>query len=293
MPGRIFQGQYRFGFNGKEQDPEPSGQGNQYDYGFRIYNPRIGRFLSVDPLTKSYPMLTPYQFASNTPIQAIDLDGLEGVQYVETMEKKDGTTVSKRVVELDVYVGITEKKLNINYKKEDLKPIESSLNKEFNNRGLSDANGLEVVFRFNIKTFDADAIKPEKFARQLSKSPENINHTPDYTTYLKGLTLTKGTPRAATGDYNSTLLWANIDIDSRNPSHTRAHEIVHAFLNYNGGKDNPSTPKEHDEKDGILFYEKRFEGGEVVEPLRELNQGNVDLILKNLPELPTKKVKEE
>ena len=34
-------------------------------------------FLSVDPLTKSYPMLTPYQFASNTPIQAIDLDGLE------------------------------------------------------------------------------------------------------------------------------------------------------------------------------------------------------------------------
>lgn len=33
--------------------------------------------LSVDPLTKSFPMLTPYQFASNTPIMAIDLDGLE------------------------------------------------------------------------------------------------------------------------------------------------------------------------------------------------------------------------
>jgi hypothetical protein len=31
----------------------------------------------VDPLTKGYPELTPYQFASNTPIQAIDLDGLE------------------------------------------------------------------------------------------------------------------------------------------------------------------------------------------------------------------------
>ena len=47
------------------------------DYGFRIYNPTIGKFLSVDPLAQSYPMLTPYQFASNTPIQAIDLDGLE------------------------------------------------------------------------------------------------------------------------------------------------------------------------------------------------------------------------
>lgn len=35
------------------------------------------RFLSTDPLTKKYPELTPYQFASNTPIQGIDLDGLE------------------------------------------------------------------------------------------------------------------------------------------------------------------------------------------------------------------------
>ncbi len=31
----------------------------------------------MDPLTAGYPMLTPYQFASNTPIVAIDLDGLE------------------------------------------------------------------------------------------------------------------------------------------------------------------------------------------------------------------------
>jgi len=32
----------------------------------------------VDPLKKKYPELTSYQFASNTPIQAIVLDGLEG-----------------------------------------------------------------------------------------------------------------------------------------------------------------------------------------------------------------------
>jgi hypothetical protein len=40
--------------------------------------------LSVDPLTKSYPELTPYQFASNTPIQAIDLDGLEAASAYAT-----------------------------------------------------------------------------------------------------------------------------------------------------------------------------------------------------------------
>jgi hypothetical protein len=53
--------------------------GNFYDYGFRIYNPQIARFLSVDPLTKDYPELTPYQFASNTPIESVDLDGLESM----------------------------------------------------------------------------------------------------------------------------------------------------------------------------------------------------------------------
>ena len=70
---------YRYGFNGKEKDGDMDG--NNYDYGFRIYNPGLGRFLSVDPLTKKYPELTPYQFASNRPIDGIDQDGLEYATY--------------------------------------------------------------------------------------------------------------------------------------------------------------------------------------------------------------------
>lgn len=66
-----------FGFNGKENDNEVKGNGNQQDYGMRIYDNRSCRFLSVDPLTNKYPWYTPYQFAGNTPIQAIDIDGLE------------------------------------------------------------------------------------------------------------------------------------------------------------------------------------------------------------------------
>ncbi|MFY0598990.1 MAG: hypothetical protein JXR03_04925 [Cyclobacteriaceae bacterium] len=73
---------YRYGFNGKEKDTNGEwGSQAHYDYGFRIYNPQIGKFLSVDPLTGSYPMLTPYQFASNRPIDGIDLDGLEYLRY--------------------------------------------------------------------------------------------------------------------------------------------------------------------------------------------------------------------
>jgi len=48
-----------------------------YDYGFRNYDPQIGRFTQLDPLTDEYPELTPYQYASNEPIANIDIDGLE------------------------------------------------------------------------------------------------------------------------------------------------------------------------------------------------------------------------
>ncbi|WP_276480271.1 LamG-like jellyroll fold domain-containing protein [Paraflavitalea pollutisoli] len=83
-------GIYRYGFNGKENDNDVKGSGNQMDYGLRIYDPRLGRFLSVDPLTRNYPWYTPYQFAGNTPIQAIDLDGGEEKHYTLDLNK-DGT----------------------------------------------------------------------------------------------------------------------------------------------------------------------------------------------------------
>ncbi|EHQ24331.1 RHS repeat domain-containing protein [Mucilaginibacter paludis] len=80
MPGRQYTANglnYRYGFNGKENDNEVKGQGNQQDYGMRIYDPRVGRFLSVDPLREAYPWYTPYQYAGNQPIWSIDLDGAE------------------------------------------------------------------------------------------------------------------------------------------------------------------------------------------------------------------------
>jgi RHS repeat-associated protein len=96
MPGRdtIFKTGYRYGFNGKEKDSNITKQ--DYDYGFRIYDARVGKFLSVDPMTNKYPELTPYQFASNRPIDGIDQDGLEylGVNNTNirsTVKNKDGS----------------------------------------------------------------------------------------------------------------------------------------------------------------------------------------------------------
>ncbi|MBN8787943.1 MAG: hypothetical protein J0I84_12715, partial [Terrimonas sp.] len=80
MQGRIYTGtgeSYKFKFNGKERIYEINGKYHQYDYGMRIYDDRLGRFLSVDPLTSKYPFYTPYSYAGNKPIWVSDLDGLE------------------------------------------------------------------------------------------------------------------------------------------------------------------------------------------------------------------------
>jgi RHS repeat-associated protein len=82
QPGRSWSGDSsRYGYNGKEKDNEVKGSGNEYDYGFRIYDPRIARFLSEDPLTPEYPWYSPYQFAGNMPIWAVDIDGREPWLY--------------------------------------------------------------------------------------------------------------------------------------------------------------------------------------------------------------------
>ena len=90
----------RYGFNGKENDNEVKGiEGSQQDYGFRIYDPRLGKFLSVDPLTKKYAHYTPYQFSGNKPIKFIDLDGAEefdpsfkptGIAHMRVAKVPDG-----------------------------------------------------------------------------------------------------------------------------------------------------------------------------------------------------------
>jgi RHS repeat-associated protein len=77
MPGRQFSSgdDYRYGFNGMESVDEISGQKNSYDFGARIYDSRIGRWLSLDPKFGLQPGWSPYKFAYNNPLLFIDPDG--------------------------------------------------------------------------------------------------------------------------------------------------------------------------------------------------------------------------
>jgi RHS repeat-associated protein len=66
---------YLYGFNGQEKDNEIDGSGNSYDFGARMYDARLGRWLSVDPYTGKYPAASPYHYAANSPIMMIDPNG--------------------------------------------------------------------------------------------------------------------------------------------------------------------------------------------------------------------------
>ena len=89
--------EYKYGFNGKENDDEVTGDGNFQDYGFRVYNTRLGRFISVDPLTIKYSYWTPYQFAGNMPIKYIDLDGLEPANNPKDPANQDGRNPTETI----------------------------------------------------------------------------------------------------------------------------------------------------------------------------------------------------
>ncbi len=77
MPGRKFSSatNYRYGFNGKEEDDEVKGDGNQIAYEERIYDSRLGRFLSMDPLVQDFPSFSPYSAFNNSPIYFYDPNG--------------------------------------------------------------------------------------------------------------------------------------------------------------------------------------------------------------------------
>lgn len=66
---------YSYGFNGMERDGELKGESNSYDFGARMYDPRVGRFLSLDPKSINFPFHSPYIYAGNSPLILIDEEG--------------------------------------------------------------------------------------------------------------------------------------------------------------------------------------------------------------------------
>ncbi|MFW5872942.1 MAG: RHS repeat-associated core domain-containing protein, partial [bacterium] len=77
MPGLHYAGggapENKYLYNGKELvDDEGI---DWYDYGARMYDAALGRFMVQDAYSEKYLNLTPYQYAANNPINIIDING--------------------------------------------------------------------------------------------------------------------------------------------------------------------------------------------------------------------------
>jgi RHS repeat-associated protein len=92
--GSVDSDAYRYGFQGQERDDEVKGEGNSYNYTFRMHDPRLGRFFSLDPLADDFPYLTPYQFSANRPIDKIEFEGL---QTAPTLRPGVGRSINRQL----------------------------------------------------------------------------------------------------------------------------------------------------------------------------------------------------
>jgi RHS repeat-associated protein len=199
MPGRNFNASgvkdFRFGFNGKMNDNDVKNvEGGQQDYGMRIYDTRIGRFLSRDPLSKKYPELTPYQFSSNRPIDGIDLDGLEYVTFhVIVTKDASGKPIFQKHIG-DEFRGMTEKQIFDIHKESDFsKNFYSRYNESFGPEG----RGFKWLY------FDEKGKQIGDPMWQMRPSSNSILLNNDVIGYYSGAgAITKFGPGLSNGNYS-------------------------------------------------------------------------------------------
>ncbi|WP_343631547.1 RHS repeat-associated core domain-containing protein [Fluviicola sp.] len=99
MPGRNNNiDKYRYGYNGMELDNEVKGNGKSYTTEFRQYDPRLGRWMSLDPLMAEFPWMSPYVAFNDNPVYYTDPLGLKGGPAVEYMYGAVDTEYEKKVV---------------------------------------------------------------------------------------------------------------------------------------------------------------------------------------------------
>lgn len=105
----------RYKYCGKERDTESG----LYYYGARYYNAWTCRFVSCDPLMAQYAHLSPYNYASNSPVTHFDVDGLQSTAEGQApttnpSEKKQILSEAQNNVTQGIKIDVTQNPDNLN-----------------------------------------------------------------------------------------------------------------------------------------------------------------------------------
>ncbi|AXP79790.1 hypothetical protein CJ739_693 [Mariniflexile rhizosphaerae] len=236
-PSALVDPSYQLKYNGKELQTELGL--DLYDYHFRMYDPAIGRMLQIDPHASDYGKMSPYSYAFNNPVLAIDPDGRDGIVT------GSGTADDPYVITANYYY------YGLNSDQKD--GFNNSI-AAYNNKGkafeIKDADGNKTHVKFNLSATevkDEDAAKDRAYADVISSEGSDGKITNVY----YGNTVTDGPAGGSTDLGDADNRHINLDsssvnniYNSPNPSSSLAeiykgvstHEIGH---NLGGNHNDP------------------------------------------------------